>query len=106
MRLNAYWVFSFLVGQEGCFMVNPKLRVLLVPFPFFPFNWFADVSFSFLPFTAHFLCVFMHTWRGVGGGGFPNGSVVKNLPAIAGDTGDVGSIPGNLEMVTHSNILA
>ena len=26
--------------------------------------------------------------------GFPHGSVVKNLPANAGDTGDVGSIPG------------
>ena len=25
--------------------------------------------------------------------GFPDGSVVKNLPASAGDTGDVGSIP-------------
>ena len=25
---------------------------------------------------------------------FPGGSVVKNLPAKAGDTGDVGSIPG------------
>ena len=27
--------------------------------------------------------------------GFPGGSVVKNLPANAGDTGDVGSIPGS-----------
>ena len=27
-------------------------------------------------------------------GGFPGGSVVKNPPANAGDTGDVGSIPG------------
>ena len=27
--------------------------------------------------------------------GFPCGSVVKNLPANAGDTGDVGSIPGS-----------
>ena len=26
--------------------------------------------------------------------GFPGGSVVKNPPANAGDTGDVGSIPG------------
>ena len=26
--------------------------------------------------------------------GFPDGSVVKNLPANAGDAGDVGSIPG------------
>ena len=26
--------------------------------------------------------------------GFPGGSVVKNLPAKAGDTGDVDSIPG------------
>ena len=25
--------------------------------------------------------------------GFPGGSVVKNPPAIAGDTGDMGSIP-------------
>ena len=27
--------------------------------------------------------------------GFPGGTVVKNLPANAGDTGDVGSIPGS-----------
>ena len=27
-------------------------------------------------------------------GGFPGGSVVKNLPANAGDTGDEGLIPG------------
>ena len=27
--------------------------------------------------------------------GFPGGSLVKNLPANAGDTGDVGSIPGS-----------
>ena len=26
--------------------------------------------------------------------GFPDGSVVKNLPANAADTGDLGSIPG------------
>ena len=26
--------------------------------------------------------------------GFPGGSVVKNLPATAGDAGDTGSIPG------------
>ena len=27
--------------------------------------------------------------------GFPGGSVVKHLPANAGDAGDVGSIPGS-----------
>ena len=27
--------------------------------------------------------------------GFPGGAVVKNLPANAGDTGDVGSVPGS-----------
>ena len=27
--------------------------------------------------------------------GFPGGAVVKNLPASAGDTGDVGLIPGS-----------
>jgi len=43
--------------------------------------------------------------------GFPGGSVVKNLPANAGDAGDVGWILGlgrSLEegMETHSSILA
>ena len=38
--------------------------------------------------------------------GFPDGSVVKNLPANKGDTGDVGSIPRQEdaleeEMATH-----
>ena len=32
--------------------------------------------------------ILTHTWA------FPAGSVVKNLPAKAGDTGDAGSIPG------------
>ena len=27
--------------------------------------------------------------------GFPGGSVVKNLPASAGDAGDTGSVPGS-----------
>ena len=40
----------------------------------------------------------------------PGGSVVKNPPANAGDTGDAGSIPGSedpleKEMATHSSIL-
>ena len=30
----------------------------------------------------------------MGAGGFPDGSVVKNPPANAGDAGDTGSIPG------------
>ena len=43
--------------------------------------------------------------------GFPTVSVVKNMPVNAGDTGDVGSIPGSgrslkEEMATHSGILA
>ena len=38
-------------------------------------------------------------------GDFPSGSVVKNPPAKAGDTGDLSSIPGS-EMATHSSILA
>ena len=43
--------------------------------------------------------------------GFPGGAVVKNPPASAGDTRDVGSIPGREdpleeEMATDSSILA
>ena len=43
--------------------------------------------------------------------GFPNDSVVKNLPANAGDTGDVSLILGwgratGKGMTTHSSILA
>ena len=42
--------------------------------------------------------------------GFPGGSVVKNLPANAGDTRSTGSIPGlgrslEYEMATYSSIL-
>ena len=37
------------------------------------------------------------------GGGFPAGSVVKNLPAIMGDTGDLGSIPGLGQSVGGGN---
>ena len=39
--------------------------------------------------------------------GFPGGSVVKNLPANAGDTEDVGSIPGwgRFRGVGNSNLL-
>ena len=42
-------------------------------------------------------------------GSFPGGSVVKNLPAHAGDTGNAGSIPAGpleKETTTHSRILA
>ena len=35
------------------------------------------------------LCTHTHTHTG-----FPGGTVVKNLPANAGDSGDVGLIPG------------
>ena len=43
------------------------------------------------------------------GMGFPGGSEVENLPANAGDTGDVGSIPGLVrspedEMATLSSL--
>ena len=43
--------------------------------------------------------------------GFPGSSEVKNIPADAGDAGDVGSIPGQEDpleekMATHSSILA
>ena len=43
--------------------------------------------------------------------GFPGGSVVKNLPANAGVSGDVGLNPGSgrspgVGMATHSSILA
>ena len=43
--------------------------------------------------------------------GFPGGSVVKNLPANAGDTIDAGLIPGQedpleKEMTTYSSSLA
>ena len=43
--------------------------------------------------------------------GFPNGSAGEESSCNAGDTGDVGSIPGledplEEEMATHSNILA
>ena len=44
-------------------------------------------------------------------GGFASGSVVKNLPASAGDPEDMRSIPGREdpleeEMATHCSILA
>ena len=37
---------------------------------------------------------------------FPNGSGVKSPPANAGDTGDVGLIPGLGRFPTHFSILA
>ena len=42
-------------------------------------------------------------------GGRPGGSVVKNPPANAGETGDAGSVPEDPlkeEMATHSSVLA
>ena len=54
-------------------------------------------------FTLRKLCVYFV--------GFPGGSVVKNLPAHAGEARDASSIPGSQdplekEMATHSSILA
>ena len=53
-----------------------------------------------------YTCTYTHTHRG-----FPRGSVVKNLPANAGDMEDVGLIPGSERfpgggMTPHSSILA
>ena len=44
-------------------------------------------------------------------GDFPSGTVVKNLPASAGDAGDLSQIPSQEdpleeEMATHSTILS
>ena len=36
--------------------------------------------------------------------GFPGGSVVKNLPANAGDAGDMGSIPGSGRSFEEGNV--
>ena len=36
-------------------------------------------------------------------GGFPGGSVVKNLPANAADAGDVGSMPGLVRSPREEN---
>jgi len=38
---------------------------------------------------------YTHTWVHTYIWGFPGGSVVKNMPANARDTGDAGSIPGS-----------
>ena len=41
--------------------------------------------------------------------GFPGGSLVKNLPATAGDAGSIaglGRFPWGVEMATHFSILA
>ena len=43
--------------------------------------------------------------------GFPRGTVVKNVPAKAGNAGNTGSVPGwedplEKEMATHSSVLA
>ena len=38
---------------------------------------------------------FTHITEGQSSGGFPGGSVVKNLPANIGDAGDTGSVPGS-----------
>ena len=35
--------------------------------------------------------------------GFPGGSVVKNLPANAGDTRDLGSVPGSARSPGEGN---
>ena len=45
---------------------------------------FKDAVFK----SSHIFYLFVLLW------GFPGGSVVKNLPANAGDLGDAGSIPG------------
>ena len=47
--------------------------------------------------------------QGLGGGGFPVGSAVKNMPANTGDVGLIsgsGSTPLEEEMATRPSILA
>ena len=60
---------------------------------------------SILRVSSHFVAPSIRSW------GFPSGTVVKSLPANAGDPRDVSSIPGlgrSLEgdMAPHSSILA
>ena len=43
----------------------------------------------------HPQCVVHKTFENQSNWGFPGGSVVKNLPANAGDAGDASSIPGS-----------
>ena len=67
----------------------------------------APPSDSFGPFQ---LVTVLFTLSGLVFWGFPGGSVVKNLPASAGDVRDSGSILGSgrspeKKMVTCSNIL-
>ena len=77
-------------------------------------------SFLFYSFSSFTLPRFLSSpkqLRVEGKRGFSRGSVVKNLPANAGDAGHVKSIPGGRrslggedpleeEMTTHSSILA
>ena len=48
------------------------------------------IQFIYIDKYTH-ICVYKYTYTHMD---FPGGSVVKNLPANAGATGDVGSIPG------------
>ena len=60
-----------------------KLTNILASFPFKQLN---------LPISNH-NCKVTHVWILLMG--FPSGSVVKSLPANAGEAGDVGLIPGS-----------
>ena len=52
----------------------------------------AATSLGFFPLKRETISPMVKS-RGFGGQGVQDGSVVKNLPANAGDPGDVGSIP-------------
>ena len=64
------------------------------------------MEFNSIPEGMHVILELLHVSRG-----FSGGAVAKNLPANAGDTRDVGLIPGSedlleKEMATHFSILA
>ena len=54
-------------------------------------------------FQSLVLFFFFFTWHPTWMG-FPGGSVVKNLPANAGDAGDMGSIPGSGRSFEEGNV--
>ena len=60
-----------------------------------------DRAFIFSPPPPPLLCSFFLKWE-------TGGSVVKNLPANAGDIGSIPEVEGSLEkeMTTHSSICA
>ena len=98
LLLFRYWTVQAYILIFSSFLSYPSLHLLqdFFKFIFQLFYYFSQVYYPALIFKALFYSLNIYKlYNPVLTTGLPGGSVVKNLPANSGDTGDSSLIPGS-----------